>query len=111
MHINHFWYECFNCKGSGNVVENATQKQAESVMTKCIQSTDQTLQTTNDISNNVNQYSDYESKNPFAFITDAIEAILKNLMIVAVVVFVSVIIMVVVFEIVKDKKPQIKISQ
>jgi hypothetical protein len=78
-------------------------------MTKCIQSTDQTLQTTNDISNNVNQYSDYESKNPFAFITDAIEAILKNLMIVAVVVFVSVIIMVVVFEIVKDKKPQIKI--
>jgi RNA-directed DNA polymerase len=41
---------------------------------------------------------------------DAIEAILKNLMLVAVVVFVSVIIMVVVFEIVKDKKPPINIS-
>ena len=89
--------------GSGNVIENATQKQSEQVVSECIQSTDQSIQTTNDISNNVNQYSQYTSKNPLAFITDAIEAMLKNLMVIAAVVFIAIVVLVLVFEVAKGR--------
>ena len=88
-------------EGSGNVVEYATQKQTEQVVSECLQSAHQSLQARNGISNTVNQYSDYTSKNPLAFITDAIEATLKSLVSVGVILFVTLVILALVFEMVK----------
>jgi hypothetical protein len=53
----------------------------------------------NDVTNTVNQHSTYDSNNPFAFITDAIEAAIKTAMVIAAVVFIAIVILVLVFEI------------
>ncbi|QRY19157.1 BA71V-E248R (k2R) [African swine fever virus] len=78
-------------KGNGNIVENATQKQSQQIISNCLQGSKQAIDTTTGITNTVNQYSHYTSKNFFEFIADAISAVFKNIMVAAVVIVVIIV--------------------
>jgi hypothetical protein len=65
--------------GSGNVVADVVQKSTTSLLSQCLMGSSQTADMVNDITNKINQTSEYESKNPLAFITDAISAMFKSL--------------------------------
>jgi uncharacterized membrane protein len=59
---------------------------------------------TNDISDIVNQHSTYDSENPFAFITDAIEAVMKSAMVFLAVIFIIIVCLVAIFMALHQKK-------
>lgn len=91
--------QLFIVSGNNDVIVDNMQDQTLTLAQQCLMSGGQSVDVVNDITNNVNQHSDYKSENPFAFITDAIEAILKSVMATAVIVFVAIIILVLVFEV------------
>lgn len=68
-----------NVRGSGNLLQNIAQKQAQTMVGTCMQNSQQSMQTMADITNTVNQQLSHVSKNPFAFITDAIQSVVQNL--------------------------------
>jgi hypothetical protein len=85
--------------GSNNVVVDNVQEQTMSLASSCMMRGSQATDVVNDVTNTTNQHSTYESKNPFAFITDAIEATMKSAIAIAAVVFIAIVIIVLVFEI------------
>jgi hypothetical protein len=86
-------------RGSNDVVANNIQEETMNLASTCMMSGSQAVDVINDLTNTVNQHSTYVSKNPFAFITDAIEAAIKSAMALAAVVFIAIVILVLVFEI------------
>jgi len=93
----------FNISGNSNVVKNVLQEGTANVISKCMLSDDQTVNTVNDVTNTINQHSEYDSKNPFAFITDAIEAIMKNATVVIAIIFIVVICFIGLFMVLRRK--------
>jgi len=67
-------------RGTGNIVENVRQKQAQSVVSKCMQGSAQAMSAITDISNTVNQGSTKVSTNPLSFISDAFVAMGQSTM-------------------------------
>ena len=65
-------------KGNDNVAANIVQKKVATGLLSCIQNNSNTAAFVQNTTNTVNQHSDYESKNPLSFLTDALEAILKT---------------------------------
>ena len=66
--------------GNDNVVKNIVQSSTTNLITQCMLGQGQTSNTVNDVTNDINQHSQYTAESPFAFITDAIEAIAKSSM-------------------------------
>lgn len=91
-------------KGSGNVVAKNVQEQTQAIVSECVMGGGQAAEVANDVTNTVNQHSTYQSKNPFAFITDAIQAALKSAMVIAAIVFVAIVVLVIVFEVGSTEK-------
>ena len=91
--------QLFIVRGNNDVVVDNMQDQTMTLASSCMMGGGQTVDVVNDVTNTVNQHSTYTSKNPFAFITDAIEAALKSAMAIAAVVFIAIVILVLVFEI------------
>ena len=90
--------------GSDNVVADNLQEQSMSIASKCIMGGSQTADVSNDVTNTVNQHSDYDAENPFAFITDAIESTISSSMAILAIAFISIVILVLVFKIVHKHK-------
>lgn len=84
-----------NVQGSNNVLRDDLQEQSQSMITSCLQGNKQTLGTMTDISDIINQGLSHLDKNPFAFITDALQSIVRNLAIAAVVAIVAVVALVI----------------
>lgn len=98
--------QLFVVSGSNNVVVDNLQTQTMALAQECLMSGGQAADVVNDVTSNINQHSHYDSESPFAFITDAIEAMLKSAMAIAAVVFVVIIVLVLAFEIgTRRKKP------
>lgn len=91
--------QLFIVRGNNDVIVDNIQDQTMTLASTCMMGGAQTVDVVNDVSNTVNQHSTYTSKNPFAFITDAIEATIKSAMAIAAVVFIAIVILVLVFEI------------
>jgi hypothetical protein len=91
--------QLFIVSGTDDVVVDNMQDQTMALAQQCLMSGGQTTDVVNKSTNTVNQHSTYISKNPLAFITDAIEAALKSAMMIAAVVFIAIVILVLVFEI------------
>jgi RNA-binding protein YhbY len=91
--------QLFIVRGNNDVIVDNLQEQTMTLASKCKMGGGQTFDVVNDVTNTVNQHSTYTSKNPFAFITDAIEATIKSAMAIAAVVFIAIVILVLVFEI------------
>ena len=91
--------QLFIVRGSNDVIVDNLQDQTITLAQQCLLSGGQTTDVVNDMTNTINQHSVYDSESPFAFITDAIEAVLKSAMAIAAVVFIAIVILVVVFEI------------
>ena len=85
--------------GSNDVIVDNLQEQTITLAQECLMSGSQATEVVNDITNTVNQHSSYDSKSPFAFITDAIEAALKSAMAIMAIIFITIVILVLVFEI------------
>ena len=94
----------FNISGNSNVVKNVLQEGTANVISKCMLTDDHVASTVNDVTNTINQHSEYESQNPFAFITDAIEAIMKNAMVVIAIIFIVVLCFIGLFMVLRRKK-------
>lgn len=86
-------------RGNNDVIVDNIQEQTMNLASTCMMRGDQTVDVVNDVTNTINQHSTYTSKNPFAFITDAIEATIKSAMAIAAVVFIAFVILILVFEI------------
>lgn len=86
-------------EGDDNVVTNNLQDQSMALAADCLMAGAQTSQAASDITNTMNQHSTYTSKNPFAFITDAIEGVFQSAFGVAALVFIAIVILVIVFEV------------
>lgn len=84
-----------NVVGSQNVLKNDIQKQTASMLAGCMQSNSQSLSTMTDITDTINQHEVHTSENPLAFLTDALQAMVRDIAIAAAVVFVAVIFIVV----------------
>lgn len=91
-------------KGDYNVLSGNVQQQKSSMVGQCLSNSTQASQAINDIANTTNQHSTYDSKNPFAFITDAFAAVFKSALAIAAVVFIMITILVIVFELGTKKK-------
>lgn len=91
--------QLFVVRGDNDVVVDNMQDQTLALAASCLMGGGQAVDTVNDITNTVNQHSSYDSENPLAFITDAIEATFKSAMAVAAVVFIAIVILVLVFEV------------
>ena len=87
--------------GSGNVVKNIAQNATMDVISNCLMKNGQTNTMVSDITNTVNQHAQYKSENPFAFITDAITAVAKNITYTVALVFIAIVCFVVLYEILK----------
>lgn len=73
-------YNIFDVTGDGNVVRDVTQTATLSLVSQCILQGGQTSDVVTNITNTVNQQSAYTSSNPFSFITDALEALSKSIL-------------------------------
>jgi hypothetical protein len=89
--------------GQGNVFRNNVQTQALTVVTQCVQGSQNTQDMTTDIANTINQHSEYKSENPLAFITDAIQNVIKSVIMVAAIAFIVIVAMVFLFMVLKPK--------
>jgi len=85
-----------NIQGSNNVVSDVVQQQSQSALTSCIQGTKESNSTIANITNVANQALSHIDKNPFAFITDAIKAVVTSIAVLIGVVVVAVVMMVIV---------------
>ena len=100
-----------NVVGNSNVVKKSFQSSTLNLISQCLLSQGQVTNTVTDITDTLNQHNDYTSENPFAFITDAIEAIAKSAMMLIAVIFILLICFVVVFESLHhEKKTPLPIS-
>lgn len=95
--------QLFIVSGNDNVVVDNMQDQTLSLAASCLMSGGQVTGVTNDITNTVNQHSTYDSENPFAFITDAIEAVFGSAAAMAALVFIAIVVLVFVYEVRKRK--------
>ena len=91
--------QLFVVSGSNDVIVDNMQEQTMTLAQQCLMSGGQTVDVVSDITNTVNQHSTYDSENPWSFIVDAIEAVLKSAMAIAAVVFIAIVILVMVFEV------------
>ncbi len=96
--------QMFIVSGNNDVVVDNMQKQTLSLAQQCLMSGGQATEVVNDVTNTLNQHSSYVAQNPFAFITDAITAILKSAMATAAVIFIAIVILVLVFKIGTQRK-------
>lgn len=80
--------------GNANVVMDNAQRQVQNVVGQCLQDGTQSARASTDISDLINQYASYTSENPFAFITDAITAVLKSAIAIFAIIFIAIIILV-----------------
>jgi hypothetical protein len=80
-----------NYSGDNNVMKNIKQEDIASIVGGCALKQSQSTKAVSDITNTVNQHNDYKSKNPLAFITDAITALGKSLIEVIAVIFILVV--------------------
>jgi hypothetical protein len=96
-----------NITGSGNVVAKIVQDSTSDMISKCLLGQGQTSTAVNNITNAINQHSKYTSKNPLAFITDAIQAMTKSTLILIAVIFIVLVCFVSLFLLLrrKNKKP------
>lgn len=74
--------------GNQNVVAANAQMQTVKLFSTCILGQAQQVSTVNTVTNTANQQSTYTSKNPFAFITDAIEGAFTSVVMMVAVVFI-----------------------
>lgn len=100
----------FIVSGSGNIVKGAAQKSAIDLISKCLLGQEQASSVINDMTNTVNQHSTYTSKNPFAFITDAIEGVMKSSVGVIAIIFIVLVCFIIVFKVLRHKKKLIKFN-
>jgi len=91
--------QLFIVSGSDDVIVDNMQEQTMTLAQQCLMSGGQATDVVNNVTNTVNQHTNYDSESPFAFITDAVEAVLKSTMAIAAVVFVAIVILVLVFEV------------
>lgn len=80
-----------NVSGSGNVLAKVLQNSTVDMISQCLMGQDQSSKAINDITNTINQTSSSVSKNPFAFITDAIESVMKSAMAIAAIIFIVIV--------------------
>lgn len=92
-------------QGNSNVASNTLQKNVMTGLLSCVQNDANTSSFVQDTTNTINQHSDYESENPFAFITDAIQSMFKSALVLAAVVFIIIMAMVFLFMVLHHKKP------
>ena len=90
--------QLFVVHGTNNIVVDNMQDQTLDLTNECIMDGSQAAETSNSVTNTVNQHSVYESKSPLAFITDAIAASIKSVIAIIAIVFVVIVIMALVFE-------------
>ena len=69
----------FSLVGSSNVVRGVMQSLTENKFGGCLGANSQVVKTSADVTNAVNQTMSDVQKNPFAFITDAIQSVVKNI--------------------------------
>lgn len=84
-----------NVRGTGNVVTHIVQKQSQNVVSSCMQGSQQSMTAITDITNVVNQQQKNVDKNPMAFITDAIQAAVRDVAVAIGIVIVAVVVLVV----------------
>lgn len=77
-----------NVQGNSNVIQNVVQNMQQSMLSSCMQNTKSAMSTITDISDTVNQHAENIEKNPFAFITDAIQKVVEDLVVAAVIIVV-----------------------
>jgi hypothetical protein len=97
-------HNILNVSGNNNVVKGIVQSSTVNLISQCLLGQGQQSSTVNDVTNTVNQHSEYTSKNPLAFITDAIEAMMKSAMVVIAVIFIVLICFVALFMILRHGK-------
>lgn len=90
--------QVFVVPGDHNIVIDNMQDQSMTMASHCLMKNGQTTKAVYDVTNIFNQHSDFKEKSPFAFITDAIEALAKSALAIAAVVFIAIVILVLVFE-------------
>ena len=93
-----------NITGSGNIVTDIVQSGTATLLSQCLLGQGQTSTAVNNIANTVNQHSTYDSENPLAFITDAIEALMRSAMILVAIVFVAIICFVALFLVLRGSR-------
>ena len=86
-------------KGSANVVIDNAQKQTSNVMEQCIMSGGQTSAAVSNITDTINQHSEYTSTNPLSFIGDFFKGMMQSGIMAAAAIFIGIIILVFVYEI------------
>ncbi len=69
----------FSLVGSGNVVRGVVQSMTESKFGDCLGSSSQVVKTASDVTNAVNQTMSDLQKNPLAFLTDAFQSVVSNI--------------------------------
>ena len=79
-----------NFSGVNSVFKDNIQDVTINFVKTCIMTNNQTAQSVTDISNSASQYSKHVDVNPFAFITDCIAAVSKNVMQVVGMIFIMV---------------------
>ena len=77
--------------GSGDVVKDFIQTSMASEVASCIMNSNETASAVAAATNAINQSATYASENPFAFVTDAIEAVARDALLFAVVAFILVV--------------------
>ena len=97
-----------NVQGSANVVQNVVQKQSQSIMAGCMQGNKQSLSTMTDITDTVNQNQQNVSKSPLSFITDAISATVRNVVVAIAIMFISVVLLVVLGKVLSHRRSPAK---
>jgi hypothetical protein len=101
--------------GNGNVVKDITQDATLSILARCVQGNGQTNSVVSDITNTINQHSQYTSQNPLAFISDAFAAMAQSAAAVAAIIFIVVICFVFVFVILhrsgESRRPEARRSE
>lgn len=90
--------QLFVVDGSNNVIVDNLQEQTQNLATQCLLSGGQAANVVNDVTNTTNQHSTYDSENPFAFITDAIQSVFQSGAVLAVVLLIAVVLFAVVYK-------------
>lgn len=72
--------QIMNQVGNDQIMEDQLQESVTNVMKTCLMSGGQTANVANDITNTVNQHSEYKSENPLNFIADTFRAIGSSIM-------------------------------
>ncbi|GFR88689.1 protein E248R [Elysia marginata] len=94
--------QLFIIRGNDDEIVGNLQEQTLALASTCLMGGKQAVNAVNSVTNTINQHSTYDSKNPFAFITDAIETTFKSAMAMAAVVFIAIVVLIFVFEIGTD---------